>query len=353
MNATYNFILRNTKTNESVLVEAARSRSISWVLNRAGTCEFSVNITDEKLATINPNTRGIHELLVYRNSRLVWAGRVWSISDNVQGDTGEVTIVAKEILHVLSEKRFIDDVTYTSTDAGQIAWNMIDYTQSLSGGDLGITEGTIEATKNRDRTFLENEDESIGEEIIALTEVQDGFDFVITPTLQLNTQGVFNVFVKKGKELTDETLEYGEGTRGNITAFTRRRSLSDVGNSIKAFGDGIGNQMKISEQSDTTLISATTLLEKQVSFKSVKVQDTLDDHALEDLRISKVEQPVYDLTVSNKDNFLGRFDVGDSIRVMVNLGYLNVNTPMRIYAISLSVSDEGQEDITLTVSPIS
>jgi len=38
--------------------------------------------------------------------------------------------------------------------------------------------------------------------------------------------------------------------------------------------------------------------------------------------------------------------------VVVKLGYLNVSEIMRIYAIELSIDDSGQENISLTVSPI-
>ena len=345
----YNFILRNTQTDESVEFEAARSRKLSWVLNRAGTCSFVLDISDDKLKAMAPNTRGIWEILVYRDGRMIWAGRVWDVSDDISGDGGTVTITAKEILHVLSEKRFITGVTYTGVDAGQIAWNMINFTQIKAGGDLGITQGNIVPTQARDRTF---EEEPIGEEIIALTEVIRGFDFVMSPTLQLDSQGVFSVFQKKGVIQENLSLEYGEDTLDNITSFSRKRSLTTVANYIKAFGEGMGSAMGISIQQDNTLIASTLLLEDNISFKSVSRQTTLDDHAKEELRVSKVERPIYDLTISNVSDLLGRFDTGDSISVVVKLGYMNVSEIMRIYAIELSIDDSGQENISLTVSPI-
>jgi len=148
------------------------------------------------------------------------------------------------------------------------------------------------------------------------------------------------------------SLEYGEDTLNNITSFSRKRSLKTVANYIKAFGEGMGVQMLVSIEQDNTLIASTLLLEDNISFKSVSRQTTLDDHAKEELRVSKVERPIYDLTISNVSDLLGRFDTGDSISVVVKLGYMNVSEIMRIYAIELSLDDSGQEYISLTVSPI-
>jgi hypothetical protein len=290
----------------------------------------------------------VTRLLIYRASKLIWAGVIWEITEDAQDDEGTVNVQCTEIFHILSEKRYTSN-TYTSTDAGQIAWGLINTTQGLTGGNLGITQGTIEATQNRDRAYL---DEKIGEKIIQLTEVINGFDFLITPSIKNNTLGVFNVFAKIGTTLTSFRLEYGEGLKNNIQSWSRKRTLSDMFNSVIVEGEGLGDARLTSTETDTALITAIGLLEGRIQEKSVNQQTTLDTRADEFIRVRKTEQPLYDITVNNAYDDFGKYDVGDIVPVRIKYGYIDMNTTMRIYGIDVRISDAGEEVIKLTISPI-
>ena len=86
--------------------------------------------------------------------------------------------------------RYTDAVVeYASTDAGEIAWDLIDNSQNQTNGDLGITKGIIETTQNRDRTYY---NQNIMEAIVNLSNVIGGFDFEFTHNK------VFNVYAVKG-----------------------------------------------------------------------------------------------------------------------------------------------------------
>jgi hypothetical protein len=286
--------------------------------------------------------------LIYRASKLIWAGVIWEITEDAQDDEGTVNVQCTEIFHILSEKRYTSN-TYTSTDAGQIAWGLINTTQGLTGGNLGITQGTIEGTQNRDRAYL---DEKIGEKIIQLTEVINGFDFLITPSIKNNTLGVFNVSAKIGTTLTSFRLEYGEGLKNNIQSWSRKRTLSDMFNSVIVEGEGLGDARLTSTETDTALITAIGLLEGRIQEKSVNQQTTLDTRADEFIRVRKTEQPLYDITVNNAYDDFGKYDVGDIVPVRIKYGYIDMNSTMRIYGIDVRISDAGEEVIKLTISPI-
>jgi len=229
----YKYILWDFKTGAKEIFSEATNRSYSYQLNRAGKASFTLPITSDRLTTF-PIYLGVTRLLIYRENVLIWAGVVWEMEENASIDEGTVNIQCVEIFHILSEKRYTSN-TYTSTDAGTIAWGLINTTQGLTGGNLGLTQGTIQATQNRDRTYL---DEKIGEKIIQLTEVNNGFDFLITPSIKINTLGVFNVYSKRGSTITDMDLEYGDKLRNNIQAWRRIRTLSDMANSIVVEGEG-------------------------------------------------------------------------------------------------------------------
>ena len=343
----YKYILWDFKTGAKEIFTEATNRSYSYQLNRAGKASFTLPITSDRLATF-PIYLGVTRLLIYRENVLIWAGVVWEVEENATIDEGTVNIQCIEIFHILSEKRYTSN-TYTNTDAGQIAWGIINTTQGLTGGNLGLTQGTIQTTQNRDRTYL---DEKIGEKIIQLTEVINGFDFVITPSIKINTLGEFNVYSKRGSTITDFRLEYGDKLKNNIQSWSRKRTLSDIYNSVVIEGEGYGDIALKSIQTDPSMINAVGLLEGRVQEKSINQQITLDSKGQEFIRVRKTEQPIYDLTLNNAYDDFGKYDIGDIVTVKIQTGYVNINTTMRIYGIDVRVADSGEEQIKLTVSTI-
>lgn len=343
----YKYILWDFRTGQKEILPEALNRSYSYQLNRAGKASFSLPLTTERLQRF-PLYIGVTRLLIYRATKLIWAGVIWEITEDAQDDEGTVNVQCTEIFHILSEKRYTSN-TYTSTDAGQIAWGLINTTQGLTGGNLGVTQGLLQATQNRDRAYL---DEKVGEKIVQLTEVINGFDFEITPSIKVNTLGVFNVYSKRGATLNSFRLEYGEGLKNNIQSWSRKRTLSDIYNSVVVEGEGYGDIALKSIQTDNSMITAVGLLQGRVQEKSINQQTTLDTKAQEFIRVRKTEQFIYDITLNNAYNDFGKYDVGDIVPVKIKYGYLDINTTMRIYGIDVRVSDAGEEIIKLTVSPI-
>lgn len=343
----YKYILWDFRTGLKEILPEALNRSYSYQLNRAGKASFTLPLTVERLQRF-PLYIGVTRLLIYREDKLIWAGVVWEVNEDAGDDDGNVNVQCIEIFHILSEKRYTSN-TYTSTDAGTIAWGLINTTQGLTGGDLGLTQGTIQATQNRDRQYF---DEKIGEKIIQLTEVINGFDFEITPSIKVNTLGVFNVYSKRGATLNTFRLEYGEGLKNNIQSWSRKRTLSDMVNSVIVEGEGYGDIALKSTQTDSSMITAVGLLQGRVQEKSVNQQTTLDSRADEFIRVRKTEQPLYDITLNNAYDEFGLYDIGDIVSVKIKYGYVDINVNMRIYGIDVRVSDTGEEVIKLTVSPI-
>jgi hypothetical protein len=342
----YKYILWDYRTGQKEIFPEVMNRQYSYQLNRAGKASFTLPITVERLQRFDIYL-GVTRLLIYRENALIWAGVVWEVNEGVSDD-GDVTIQCTEIFHILSEKRYTSN-TYTATDAGTIAWGLINTTQGLTGGDLGITQGVLQATQNRDRSYF---DESIGEKIIQLTEVINGFDFVITPSIKINTLGVFNVYAKRGSTITNFRLEYGEGLKNNIQSWSRKRTVSDMFNSIIVEGEGVGETILTSTATDNALITSVGLLEGRKQEKSISQQATLNQKADEYIRVHKTEQPIYDITLNNAYNDFGKYDVGDIVPIRIKYGYVDINTTMRIYGIDVRVSDAGEESIKLTISPI-
>ncbi|MGA1047316.1 MAG: hypothetical protein ACO3UU_04850, partial [Minisyncoccia bacterium] len=130
----YKYILWDFKTGAKEIFTEATNKSYSYQLNRAGKASFTLPITSDRLTTF-PIYLGVTRLLIYRGNILIWSGVVWEMEENASIDEGTVNIQCTEIFHILSEKRYTSN-TYTATDAGQIAWGLINTTQGLTGGNL-------------------------------------------------------------------------------------------------------------------------------------------------------------------------------------------------------------------------
>ena len=125
---------------------------------------------------------------------------------------------------------------YTATDAGQIAKSLLDYWNTnalaLNGFTIPVaTTGTIEPTVNRDRTYPILTD--IGQAVVDLTAVLDGFDFEVAPVDQGGTLGVFNVYAKQGQDKLAAKFEYGPATLANCSAMHRQTQSPQNGIEVR------------------------------------------------------------------------------------------------------------------------
>jgi len=174
------------------------------------------------------------ELYIYdEDDNLIYSGYIaeprFSEGEN---DEGTISISSKGFFSLL-ERRITDDLEeYTAQDASDIAWDLIDYTQTLSYGDLGITQGLNPTTKTRDRTFRFT---TIAEAIrkMSANEVKDGFDF------EIDNNKVFNVYYPEmGSERQNLVLEEGF----NIKSYGILKTFIDgMANQVSVIGQGQGD----------------------------------------------------------------------------------------------------------------
>jgi hypothetical protein len=344
----YRIDLEYKPTGERIRLINAYNISVDWKLNRAGGLSLSLPFEDENLNE-NRVQEGLNYAYVYKDDNLIWYGVLAEVRLGI-GKDNNVDLVFKEVFYLLENKRNITS-TYENVDSGDIAWDMINNSQLELDGDLGITQGAITATKNRDRTY---ERESIGAKIIQLTEVTDGFDFEITPSLtNPNSFLKFNVYTKRGT--TKPNLQFDLSDKvinNNISSLTISRSLDNLANRVIAEGEGQGALTLLSSTQDSTLQEYYGVLEKITQHKTTGVQANLDDTATEELRIYKQGLSTVDLQVSNLNSTFGLYDVGDIIYINLNYKWLAKTLILRIYSIKLNISENGEETINLQVSEI-
>jgi hypothetical protein len=159
--------------------------------------------------------------------------------------------------------------TRTATDAGQIAKALID-TYGIGAGVA--TTGTITASKTRDRAY---QYANVGEAIVNLTRVFDGFDFEVIPIEYTGGNiGQLVVYAAQGSDRTSTVrFQYGPGTLANCRSVNRQ--IEPPINTARV----IGANGLVGLKTDAGSIATFGEMWVQENASDVGEQATLDDKA--------------------------------------------------------------------------
>lgn len=204
------------------------------------------------------------------------------------------------------KRRYITK-TYTNTDAGSIAWDLINTAQLETYGNIGITQGIIQTTKNRDRTYTNDE---VAKSIIALSNsnLKDGFEFEIT------NDKVFTVKSRIGTDKPYIVLDERNIESWNID-FLISTSLT---NKVTLKGEGYGDsQLTVIREASNIYKDKWYLLENIISDVNVKEQTTLQDKGDKYLEKYQDVNKTFSLTTVPVNYSIFDFDVGDGVKVKI------------------------------------
>lgn len=234
------------------------------------------------------------------------------------------------------DRRFTAAVqTYAAEDAGQIAWDLINTTQTAEGS-VGIALGTIESTVARDRTY---NDKQISDALNELTGVQGGFDFEVVPVDSGATCGTFNVYAHQGtdKSTGDQAVvfEYGPGTIGNVQKVTRQTDYP-VNKALVIGANGLR-----SAQTDAASIAKYGTHETVEQAVDVSEQATLDAIALGLLRPDPIRVVSFTPDPALSPQPWDAFWLGDTVRLRARHGTLNLDIAVRVNGITLNIDEDG------------
>lgn len=309
---------------------------LSLNLHEAQDLSRSLNLSFAQLFT-----EGVNEVRITRGNRALVGGQIAYAFPKLDTEGATLELRAVGFLELFA-KRYLapsDTLTYTTTDIGQIAWNFINQTQSKTDGDWGITQGTLQTSRDITDTW-EPYGSSIKEILIGLTERINGIDFEFTPDKQ------FNVYYPGiGSDKSELLFSYP----GNITAIGFPRDATTLVNTSVNRGSGNGDVQLIETRTDSASQSTYKLRERIDDYPSVSVTQTLDDKGDETLRLFASPTSIPEVTLDgNKEPFLGSYWLGDRVRYTVE-GYpafaaIN-NQTWRINEITVDVDENDHENI--------
>lgn len=332
----YTILVQNQSGNVLGEFETFRHLTFSKRLNNYGECSFSVPIDDPKINSLIALRR--FSVWIYRDNLLVWSGeQVTRVGDLTDKGNNWVTIYCFDWIEQLKHRYVSEEVTFTQIDAGDIAWSLINTAQTEY--DMGITEGNIEETMDRDRTYKNTQ--NIYEAIINLTNVINGFDF------EINNSKVFNVYAKQGIDRSNLILEYGY----NIKSMQIVENFKTPINRAIVIGDsGEPEDPLRIDRNDAGLQTIYGLREGLINELDVTEISTLEEKG--DALIRKYGSPLFNVTVDllkNSSPNITDFALGDYITLKVNKGIYNIESAFRVYEWQTTVEKENTERLYLVI----
>lgn len=303
-----------------------KSWSFTEELNRESTAQISLSFADFKKIADATNTTvmavftaSFREFYIERDGTKIFWGALTDFSIQPSAD-GEMTITLKAVSWFgLLQKRIcgIPKRVFTTTDAGEIAWTLIDESQTSDSpySSFGITEGSITASKNRDRTYRFD---NVKDSIIKLSNnnLADGFDFDID-----NTKA-FNVYYpKKGTNRFNIVFDYR-----TMSDFRFKKPLIlGLTNKVHVVGAGENDDvLYVTRTASTSYRTDWKTLEESLQERQIEQTATLNDKG--DRRLADAQTPIVEFEAYHYDDIIewDDYNLGDTIKVnLPDLGLSN------------------------------
>lgn len=310
---------------------------IRWtkILNAPGAIEFTLPL-DHASVTATNFAVGNREIHLYRDSTLVAAGNLtgadvsgWAVRFTAQGFYGR-----------LRRRVVVDDLLYDGVDQLDIAWNLINHTQTQTNGNLGITR--YSATSSgvaRTTVYCIENAVVIADAIEELAAAADGFDFEVTPNKVWRTWYPRRAYAS-GITLTD----------ADFTDLTYSLDAEDLVTEARGI---------VPADSDCNLPTVLTasgggstygLLQTTVDAEDNDTQSFLQSKVDEEYRINGSPrfkaQVILDSAISpyGADDF----DIGHTLTLQADRGsFVDLNRSCRVAEFTVAVPTSDREIITL------
>lgn len=338
--AAWKWILGPASGGHESELTAARSRKATWRLT--GSHEFSCTIDGRhsQAAQIRELRTDLH---VLRNGVILGRGRVGPTQDTLSATVHTVTVTARDYREVLRRRLLYTGgpLTHGAKDQSQIAWDLVNYTQGLPGGNLQISRGQGETTgRLRDRTYEAGQ--SVGTLVDQLGEVIDGFDYDIRP-VSASAQS-FDLFYPARGTDRGVVLDFG----GAVASLSRAVNIGDYANAGR-FSGGEGT-LAVTREAAGLAGAPEGRWDTQTGDTEIKQQATLDQRADAEIAGSQTVTPSY--TFALKAGWWQGPDhvwLGDTCRVVIMSGRLAVDVPLRVFEVEVNVGASGEEAVSVTV----
>lgn len=311
--------------------------------------EFFMNKPDQIRWTMplhgsNINTNqfypGITEVWLLRDDAKVFVGPVWDANLSTKDNT--MNCSAEGLESYLWQLNIISDVEYATT-FGQMAWNLINTAQGLTGGNYGITNGGLVAGGAPSGTvkYAGAEMLVIGDEITNLSEMSTGFDW------EIDVNRAFKEYYPRLSGAANVRLEYG----GNVTGYSLQVMGKYEANYVKI--QGPDNSIS-SPSVDTTARGKYGLRMYSESQTGMKSLTQLNGYAALVLKRRAEARVIPQVAVRSQDvnPFVGDITFGEVAPLVIDDEWTQFNQNMRLDGFQLTLGKHGEETFVLYLNDL-
>lgn len=242
--------------------------------------------------------------------------------------------------------------TYTAVDQFTIAANIVDVATFLGIGPSGITMSYSPSSTSgvtRDRTYTSIDRKFLLELLDELANVENGFEYTAAPGGSYAT-GFFPGILLGYPSLerkTNLTLALGK----NIKTLSYKRDGTRYSNVVNVGGANKSETQLIATGVKTSDLSIYPYYMSTESRSTVTVQATLQAWADRYIKLYGNPPTQYDVVLNpdDPDCQVGSFRCGDEFRLIAKKGRLNVDSLFRVSQWSLSVSNNGERNLSMSL----
>jgi len=323
----------------------ARNKQINLSYNRSGSCSFNIPLNESNYDNSFSNKKAV---VAIKDGNIVWSGPVWSRNINFNDEKIEINAVGW--FELLMYRIVYAPKNYSSATwkEGEIAFDLLD--MANADFDTWISKGTDTSTTYRSKqleTFM-----SIGEEIINLSDIENGFDFEVNPeTRELN--------IKEYTEFEDRTeipFGYNWGPN-NVANFNIEENGGEMRNryivtgstsTAYSYPNTSGSSGSPSQLENNLLIEVNQLTEQS---DPVFLQAVANANG----QIKEFPVTTYDISLkpfgpANPYGIFEHFNVGDriyfTIQKQIGKRSFILEYAPRIFGATINIDDEGREIIS-------
>lgn len=328
------------------ITNQSRNKQLDLSYNRPGSFTFNVNLTSNNLDYTQTNKKCV---LCLKNDVIVWSGPIWSRSIDLVEEKIECEAVGW--FEILMHRYIIPNVsvpTYTNQGEGSIALALLAYANAQQS--TWITAGSNNTTTLR--TLATEAWQSIGEEIINLSDMEDGFDMKVDPiTRELD---IFE-WSTSYSDRVNIPFAFNAGV-DNISKVKVDTKGGDMRNDVYAVGaDNLVSHAVSTSGSKTD----NNMLQGIIQATEISNSDALG--AIAESEIALKDYPPLEFEIELKPTGQGNpysifedYNIGDKIYIQIrktltafngSLENIEISGNARIFGASISIDENSTERI--------
>lgn len=321
-------------------IRSAHDRKLSVDLTKTGSADCWMPIQDRLSGEVVPWKTCI---IAQHDNDYFWSGPVKSRSADLAN--GRVTISAVSWFErfsglLLTEQSMI--TPYVNQDAGNIISLLVDIARSIDSS-LPISMGLV--VPSQIRTITYSIDQSIGQAIQQLVDLESGVDWYIDPTTrQMNIVPRLGTNREKVKWLF---IGDGKSKQSNLSNCVENVDGSTVVNDFRARG-----KYATGYHDDPLSKSQYGVFQESQSLSDVTDTNVLVAYAGAEIFYRAQPRTTYTLSPKSSSKLtvpklFRDFDIGDTTYLTARRGFVNIiDQPVRIFGASLDIRNDGSEQIT-------